>query len=172
MLGQTDVQVALIISVLVLAPAAWFAARWLGWARPRPRFAALAGVCLALVPATTLASTDRSLDVDWERSCYFDPGATLISAEALLNIALFAPAAFFAVLAVQRLKPVVIGTLVGSLAIEVIQLASGLGRCEGADVLRNTLGAVAFGAVGMGFIVLAERRRSGAADSKAHQRAP
>lgn len=68
---------------------------------------------------------------------------SISSPEALLNSYLFVPAAFFGVLAVQRLVPVVVSVAICSSLIEAIQLVTGLGTCETNDIVRNTAGAFA-----------------------------
>lgn len=73
------------------------------------------------------------------------PSLSLTSPEAVLNALLFAPAAFFGVLAVRRTAPVLVAVLGCSVAIEAVQLVTALGTCQTADVTRNLAGAVVAG---------------------------
>lgn len=139
-LTQPAVQVTFVVGVLVLAPVAMACARRLHWSRARVVWAGLAGACLALVPATTLARGD--LFVDWTRPCGLAWSLSVSGSEAALNTLLFAPAGFFAVLAVRRASPVVVAVVGGSLMVEAVQLVTGLGTCETADVARNVVGAL------------------------------
>ena len=136
---QTGVLVTLGVGILVLAPAALMCARRLGWSRTRIVSAGLAGASLALVPATTLARGDAL--IAWGRSCLIQPGLSLGTSEALLNVLLFAPAAFFAMLAVRRAAPVVLAALASSAAVEAVQSVTALGTCQTSDVVRNVAGA-------------------------------
>jgi hypothetical protein len=136
---QASVLVTLGVGILVLAPAAMKCAHRLGWSRARIASAGVAGASLALVPATTLARGDTL--IAWGRSCVMQPGLSLGTPEAALNALLFAPAAFFAVLAVRRAVGVVLSVLACSAAVEVIQSVTALGTCQTADVVRNVAGA-------------------------------
>ena len=137
-LRRSDVLATLGVSILVLAPAAMLAARRVRWSRARVVCAGVSGAGLALVPATTLARGDASFG--WGR-CLMDPALSLRTPEALLNALLFAPAAFFAVLAVRRAAPVVWSVIACSVAVEVIQSVTGVGTCQAADMVRNVAGA-------------------------------
>ncbi len=138
-MSQTSVLVTLAVGMLVLAPAAMLWAHSLGWSRTRIASAGLSGAGCALVPATTLARGDALLA--WGRSCLIQPGLSLGTPEAKLNALLFAPAAFFAMLAVRRAAPVVLAALAGSAAVEAVQSVTALGTCQTSDVVRNVAGA-------------------------------
>ena len=153
-LSQTSVLFALGVGLLVLVPAAMLAARRRRWSRVRVVYAGLAGVGLALVPATTLARGEAALA--W-RSCIVQPGLSSGSPEAVLNALLFVPAAFFAVLALRRAAPVVLAALVCSAGVELIQTVTSLGACQTADVVRNVSGAVVAAGVA-GLLVRASAR--------------
>jgi glycopeptide antibiotics resistance protein len=60
----------------------------------------------------------------------------------LLNAFLFAPAAFFAMLAVRRAAPVVFAALASSSTVEAVQSVTALGTCQTSDVVRNVAGAM------------------------------
>ena len=137
---QTSVLVTLGVGILVLAPAAMMSARRLRWSRVRIASAGLAGASFALVPATTLARGDAV--ISWGRSCLIQPGLSLGTPEALLNAFLFAPAAFFAMLALRQATPVVLSALAASAAVEAVQSVTALGTCQTSDVVRNVAGAV------------------------------
>ena len=147
---QTGVLVALGVGILVLAPAAMMRAHRLRWSRARIASAGLAGASLALVPATTLARGDAL--IAWRRSCLIQPGLSLGTPEALLNALLFAPAAFFAVLALRREAPVVLAVLASSAVVEAVQSVTALGTCQTSDVVRNVAGAMV--ACGLAALVL------------------
>lgn len=138
---QTGVLITLGMGILVLVPAAMMCARRLRWSRARIASAGVAGAGLALVPATTLARGDAL--IGWGRWCVIEPGLSLATPEAMLNALLFAPAAFFAVLAVRRTAPVVLSVLACSVAVEAVQSVTALGTCQTADVVRNVTGAMA-----------------------------
>lgn len=137
---QTGVLVTLGVGILVLAPAAMLCAYGRGWSRARIACAGLAGGSFALVPATTLARGDAVFA--WGRSCLIQPGLSVGTPEAKLNVLLFAPAAFFASLAVRRAATVVLAALVVSAGVEAVQSVTALGTCQTSDVVRNVAGAV------------------------------
>lgn len=137
---QTSVQVALGVGILVLAPAAMMGGRRLHWSRSRIVSAGLAGAGLALVPATTLARGDALISLG--RSCLIQPGLSLGTPEALLNAFLFAPAAFFAMLALRRAAPVATAALACSATVEAVQSVTALGTCQTSDIVRNVAGAL------------------------------
>jgi VanZ like family len=110
------------------------------WSRARIVSAGLAGTSLALVPATTLARGDAL--IAWGRSCLIQPGLSLGTPEALLNALLFAPTAFFAMLALRQAAPVVLAVLASSTAVEAVQSVTALGTCQTSDVVRNVAGAM------------------------------
>ncbi len=85
-----------------------------------------------------------------------DLGRAAGSPEAKLNLALFAPAAFFGVIATRRLLRIVVACVVVSVLVEQIQRVTSLGVCQSSDVIRNVTGAVA-GAVLGGLVVVAMR---------------
>jgi VanZ like family. len=64
----------------------------------------------------------------------------LHGSEHLLNLVLFMPFAFFAVLAVRRIWPVLVVVIAVSGLVEALQSATGRGTCESGDVFRNALG--------------------------------
>ena len=125
---------------VVFVAVAWLLARRARWPRSRRVCAALAGAFLALVPATTLARGD--VLVRWDRACLLNPPGFSEAAEPVLNVALLAPAAFFAAVALRRLVPVLAAALVVSTLVEGVQWLLGTGTCETADIGRNLLGAV------------------------------
>lgn len=137
---QTSVLITLVVGILLLAPAAMLCANRGGWSRSRIAFAGLAAASFALVPATTLARGDAQ--ITWGHSCLIQPGLSLNTPEAKLNALLFAPAAFFAMLAIRRAAPVVLGALASSAGVEVLQSVTALGTCQSSDVVRNVAGAM------------------------------
>lgn len=144
-LQQKSVLIALVVSAIVLTPAAVLLARRRVASRWRLTCAALAGTSLSVVPATTLArGTTGSLG--WGQ-CALQPGLSFVSPEAKLNLLLFVPAVFFSVLATRRLVPVLLGASALSVLVEVVQSLTGLGVCQTSDVVRNVAGAIVAGLV-------------------------
>jgi VanZ like family len=152
----------------VLLPIAWAVARAVG-AAP----IAAAGAALALIgvaDVTVLRPGLLHADPDWSRvatACVVtDPG--WLSAETVLNVALFAPFAFLAVVAVARVVPaalaavgVVLIVAAMSLGIEATQAAYRIGACDSSDVVHNVIGAgfgAALGGLVAGIVVLGKRR--------------
>ena len=73
------------------------------------------------------------------RTCVVtDP--TALSPDGLANLALFAPAAFLAVLAIGRPLRVATGLAAVSLAIEGLQAIAWVGVCDSSDAVHNALG--------------------------------
>ncbi|MDQ0933586.1 VanZ family protein [Streptomyces turgidiscabies] len=127
----------LILAAVLAAPTALVAnAR----NKPWPLRTALA-VCLAGILAVTLLPGAAGLE-PWQ--C--DTGAPthlLTSASSLLNVALFAPAAFLAVQLFRRPITVVAGGGCVSATVELMQSAASLGRsCSVSDLTANTAGTL------------------------------
>ena len=137
-----------LLLAVVLGPVAWMlATRW-GGVRIAATAAAVALIGVADV--TVLRPGLLHAHADWSRiatACVVtDPG--WLSAETVLNVALFVPFAFLAVLAFGRALPalfgavaVVFGSSCLSLGIEATQAAYGIGACDSSDVVHNVLGA-------------------------------
>ena len=165
MLGQPAVQITLGAGILVFASLASAWARGSGWSTPRIATAGVAGACFALVPATTLARGDVLLA--WDRSCLVTLDLSLgSSAEAVLNTLLFVPAVFAGALALLRATPVMLAAVACTVAIEAVQLVTGLGTCQTVDMFRNVAGAVAAAAVAAVLLWLRALARGG----RAHRR--
>lgn len=137
---QSAVLLTLGVGTMLLTPAAIAGAHRARWSRLRIAFAGLVVAGLALVPATTLARGDAT--IAWGRPCLIQPGLSLGTPEAMLNALLFAPAAFFAMLATWRAVPMVVAAFAASCAVEAAQSVTGLGTCQTADRVRNVVGAV------------------------------
>jgi hypothetical protein len=144
---------------LVLVPLAGVVVRRLGGSGSAAGGAALA--LIGIADLTVLRPGLLHAHAEWSRvatACVVtDPGS--LSADAVLNIALFVPFAFLAVLAVGRALPPAIGVVAVvvaasalSLGIEATQAAYGIGACDSSDVVHNVVGA-GFGAVA-GLMVL------------------
>ncbi|HET8915570.1 MAG TPA: VanZ family protein, partial [Propionibacteriaceae bacterium] len=95
---------------------------------------------LSLVPATTLGRGGLG-PIEW-RSYLLQPGLSLASPEAKLNVLLFAPAVFFGVLASRGLMATLMAAMVFSVLVELAQSLTGLGVCQTSDVVRNFSGAM------------------------------
>jgi VanZ like family len=141
---------------LVLVPLAGMVVRRLGGSGSAAGGAALALIGVADV--TVLRPGLLHAHADWSRvatACVItDPGS--LSAESVLNIALFVPFAFLAVVALGRALPaaiVVVAVVVTagalSLGIEATQAAYGIGACDSSDVLHNVVGAGLGAAAGL-----------------------
>jgi hypothetical protein len=142
-----------VLLALVLVPLAWTLARGLGGVGAAAGLAAMSLIGIADV--TVLRPGLASSHADWSRvatACVVtDP--SWMSAETLLNIALFVPLAFFAVAAFGRSRAAAAGAAAVVLAagalsagIEATQAAYGIGACDSSDVVHNVIGA-AIGAV-------------------------
>ncbi|MEU0008416.1 VanZ family protein [Streptomyces sp. NPDC006314] len=104
----------------------------------------LLAVCLAGVFAVTLLPTDGG-PVGGGAVCDLSSPfpQMFTSSSALLNVALFIPAPFFAALLFQRPLTTVVIAAVGSGLIELIQAEGSMGRsCSATDIVANTTGAL------------------------------
>lgn len=170
-----------LLLALLLVPLTGVVARRLGGSGP-----AAGGAALALIGVADLTVLRPGLlhaHAEWSRvatACVLtDPSS--LRAESVLNIALFVPVAFCAVLALRRPMPAAVGVLAVvavvagasalSLGIEATQAAYGIGACDSSDVVHNVLGA-GLGAVagvmiaGVGTAVRAVSRKPGAPVSR------
>ncbi|GCD89666.1 hypothetical protein NLS1_16720 [Nocardioides sp. LS1] len=145
------------VGVLLLAPLSAYAARRVGWSAHRILAAAAAGMGVALVLATTLGRYRDGLMFGLGRSC-LRTSVGLGTPEQQLNLALFAPATFFAVVATRRLRLVLVSALLLSLGVEGIQLVTDLGACQTSDVALNLAGAVAVAVPARLLVAVALRR--------------
>jgi hypothetical protein len=135
--------VPLLACWLVLAPLGAVVALRLAGSRTAAALGALAGTALALAVSLTLFRYGGQPGGLWRlRTCAVtDP--VLLSGDGLANLALFAPAAFLAVLAVGRPVRVAAGVSVVSVTVEVLQALRNVGVCDTSDALLNTLGGLA-----------------------------
>jgi hypothetical protein len=148
-----------VLLALVLGPVTWTVAGRLGGVRIAAVGAALALIGVADV--TVLRPGLLHTHADWSRvasACVVTDPAWL-SAETVLNVALFVPFAFFAVVACGRMLPATVGAAVVVLAggvlsvgVEATQAAYRIGACDSSDVVHNVAGA-AIGAV-VGLVML------------------
>jgi glycopeptide antibiotics resistance protein len=104
---------------------------------------ALAGSALAVAISLTLfRGGGRPGSLARLGSCVAtDP--RVLSGDGLANLALFAPAAFLAVLAIGRPGGVTAAITAVSLAVEGLQAVRSLGVCDSSDALLNSLGGLA-----------------------------
>jgi hypothetical protein len=142
------VLVPTVLLAVALVPLAWVVVRRLGGYGSAAGAAVLALIGVADV--TVLRPGLLHAHADWSRvatACVVtDPGS--LGAETALNIALFVPFAFLAVLALRRWLAAAIGVVAVvsaagalSLGIEAIQAAYGIGACDSSDVVHNVIGA-------------------------------
>lgn len=155
MLDDRSVQVTLVAGSLALAPLLALLAGRAGWSWWRRLAAALAGVGLAGTVALTLGRWFVLSDLHW-RGCSTGSPLTFLDGEAILNWLVLAPVGFFAMLAWQRVLPVLVVCLGVPVLVEVVQSVADLGTCQAADVVRNAGGALAAAAVA-GLLVLLGR---------------
>lgn len=139
-LRQPDVQVTFLASLAVTAPALWWVANRLDGRRDA---AVGAAAGLSIVVATTLVREGGFFRINGDSLayCIANPGLRIDTPERLLNVLLFSPFAFFAVLAIRRSWPVLPAALGVSAALEAVQSLTGRGVCEAGDLTRNLLGA-------------------------------
>jgi hypothetical protein len=157
-LSQRQTLVTLGMASLALVPLVMslgIRARWSWW---RLGSAGLAGLGTALVLATTLGRYEVgvSFDLGRLRYCLVQPGLSMDTPEEMLNGLLFAPACFFAVLAVRRTVVVFVAAAALSALVEVAQSATGLGTCQTSDVIRNLAGAGVATLVGLAAVKATE----------------
>ena len=163
-LSQRPTLLTLAVVALVLVPLVTVLAIRAGWSWWRVASAGLAGLGAALVVAATLGRYEGGVILrGWHLHCLAKPGLSLHTPEAKLNVVLFGPACFFAVLALRRLVIVCLLATVLSVCLEAVQGATGLGTCEASDVVRNVAGAAAAGLLGLAAVLatyrLPQRRR-------------
>ena len=128
---------------LVLSVLGAVVSRRLSTSRHAVVLGAMCGSALAVAVSLTLLRGGRhTSSLAGLRSCAVtDP--TVLSADGLANLVLFAPAAFFGVLAIGRPLRVVAGLAAVSLAVEAMQAVWSVGVCDSSDALLNTLGGLA-----------------------------
>nr|WP_246298974.1 VanZ family protein [Nocardioides panaciterrulae] len=162
-LSRPETLVTLLVAAAVLVPIAVLLARRASWSRGRTAAAVLSALGTALVVATTLGRYDSHSSWSWQVHCLVQPGLGTGSAEARLNLLLFAPACFFGVLALRRYLPVLGAAVLLSATVEVVQSMTGMGICQTSDVVRNVAGGALAGLVALALVRGrgVSRRRSG-----------
>lgn len=155
MFHDRSVLVTLIAGCLVLVPLFAVLARRAGWSHWRVAGAGAAGVGLSGALALTWGRWFVVGDLSW-RGCESGTALTVHNAEAVLNWLVLMPAGFFAMLAWQRLRPVLLVCVGVPVLIELVQSVVDLGTCQAADVVRNSGGAIVAAAFA-GVLMLAVR---------------
>ncbi|CAL9312363.1 VanZ family protein [Streptomyces sp. SudanB182_2057] len=123
----------------------------------------LLAVCSAGILAVTSLPADGGPVGDGAVCDLSSPFPQLASSSALLNVALFVPASFFAALVFQRPLTTLVVTAVGSGLIELVQAEGAMGRsCSATDIVANTTGSLLGVAAGTAWC-----RRAGRAMGKA-----
>jgi hypothetical protein len=127
---------------LVLAPLGALVSGRLSRSRSAAGFGALAGSALAVAVSLTLFRDGGGHgSLARLRQCVLtDP--TVLSGDGVANLALFAPTAFLAVLAIGRPLRVAVGVAGVSLAVEGLQAVQAVGVCDSSDALLNALGGL------------------------------
>jgi hypothetical protein len=123
----------------------WLAHRWLGF---RFGWSVLAALAWAGVVAAMFFSgrADRSLsglDPTLLRSCVRAVDLTRFDEQAVLNLAMYVPAAFAGVIASRRWKLTAAATTALVFVLEALQALLGRGACDSADLVYNLVGALA-----------------------------
>lgn len=95
----------------------------------------------ALVPTFVSRLGYYDLRVDWSAGCSAGTDQWLTE-DSLLNLLLLVPFGVGLVWASRSALVGVAGVVTVAVAVEIGQAVSGLGTCEGADLLRNTLGGL------------------------------
>lgn len=133
----------LIRCLLVLVPSSAVSCGWLTRSRASAVLGALAGSALAVAITLTLFRGGFGHEsLSRLRTCAVtDP--LVLSADGLANLALFAPTAFLAVLAIGRPWLVSLGVALVSLAVEALQAVEWVGVCDSSDAVHNTVGGLA-----------------------------
>ncbi|MGW0121882.1 VanZ family protein [Streptomyces sp. NPDC003327] len=143
---------ACILTSLVLGAVVWLLCRRVGnpdgmW------FAGLSATAAGVLGVTFMGSGPAS------GQCIInhDIAEPFRTSQGLLNLAMTVPLGFFALMAVKRPLPAIVGVVTFPLAIEFTQAeVNGLGRvCDSADAQMNILG----GLVGLGLAALVLRQR-------------
>lgn len=149
-LSQRPTLLTLTVVALVLVPLATVLAIRAGWSWWRVASAGLAGLGTALVVAATLGRYEGGVLLHgWDLHCLAKPGLSLHTPEAKLNVVLFGPACFFAVLALRRLVIVCVLAAALSVVLEAVQGVTAMGTCETSDVVRNVAGAAVAALLGL-----------------------
>ena len=151
-LSRPQTLVTLVLAAVVLVPLAVLVARWAGWSRGRATATVLAALGVALVVAATLGRYDSYSFWRWQVHCLVQPGLGTGSAEARLNLVLFAPACFFGVLALRRYLPVLGSAVLLSGAVEAVQSMTGMGVCQTSDLVRNVAGGALAGLAALALV--------------------
>ena len=140
-LSNPLIAAGVLVGTVVLGAAGLLAARRWGW-RPVP--SVLAGISLGVVLGVTMSRTRP----DWMHVyavegpfCHLT-GFSMVGGSELMNVLLFMPLAFFAVLATRRPLPVAVAAVGLSVLIELVQSWTERGVCETRDLLNNSVGAV------------------------------
>ena len=134
---------------VVLLPLTWVLARATG-GRPLAALAA-SGSLVAVADATVVRPGLLHGYANWggvAAACHLtDP--SVMSREAVLNVALLVPFGLFAVLALRGTMPitvavpiVVLSAATISVVVEATQAAYGIGVCDSSDIDHNTVGAL------------------------------
>lgn len=132
----------LLASGLVLATLCAIVSGRLGRTRGAVAMGALSGSALAVAISLTLfRGGGRPGSLARLRACAVtDP--TVLSGDGLANLALFAPAAFLAVLAIGWPGAVAAAIAAVSLGIEGLQAVRSVGVCDSSDALLNAVGGL------------------------------
>jgi len=140
-----------LLAVAVLCPAGWWLARELHGSRV---LAAASGAALAVAFAVTVARPGLGTGMRTGTAglrglatcTVSDPW--VLGPEAWLNIALLAPFALLAALAIGRPVLVAAIAVLASAGIEAVQAIYSVGVCDSSDLVHNSVGAAGAAALG------------------------
>ncbi|MFC6154504.1 hypothetical protein [Nocardioides yefusunii] len=129
------------VGVALVIGAVWlWLVRGRGWGPWRRAAVVLGSAALGTALAIVLVREDVTFGRPWY--CLGNPGIAPGTAEETLNLVLYSPAAFFAVLATRRLLATTTVFLVLVVAVECLQKWIDVGTCEVGDMSRNGVGAL------------------------------
>jgi hypothetical protein len=148
-----------VLGGVLLGFGGWQAAKRFGWHRV-PSVAA--GISLGVVFGATFSRTlpDYSSmpGVVYRETqfCHID-GFSMAGGNELINVLLFVPLVFFAVLAVRRPLVVAGAAIALSAAIELLQPLTHRGLCQTQDFLNNSAGSLVAAAAAAAVVALSRR---------------
>lgn len=149
----------LLASSLVLGLLFAVVARRVGTSRGAVGLGAAAGAALAVAISLTLLRSGRQPASLARLPVCAVTGPMALSGDGVANLVLFAPAAFFAVMAVGRPGRVAAGVAAVSVGVECLQAIWSVGVCDSSDALLNSLGGLVAALAAACWHEALERRR-------------
>ncbi|PRY44692.1 VanZ family protein [Umezawaea tangerina] len=145
-----------VLGGVLLGIGGWQAAKRFGWRRG-PSVAA--GISLGVVLGATFSRTLPDYAsmpgvVPRERPFCYVNGFSAVGGNEMINVLLFVPLVFFAVLAVRRVLVVAGAAVALSAVVELLQPLTHRGLCETQDFLNNSAGSLVAAAAGAAVLAL------------------